>query len=91
MANTAQARKRIRQNNKTRARKSAQKSSMRTALKAFKASAAQCLKNSSAEKPNFSHVQSVLDKSASKGLIHKGTAQRLVSRLNKKAQQVNSK
>ena len=80
MANTAQARKRVRQANKARARNAAQKSNFRTSIKKVLKSLAE--KNKDQSNSNFKEAMSVMDKLVVKGLIHKNKAARHKSRLN---------
>ncbi len=79
MANTLQAKKRIRQNTKRRLHNNSQRSSMRTHLKRVIAA----IENKNKELANneLSLVSSVLDKLVNKGLIHKNKANRHKSRL----------
>ena len=79
MANTIQAKKRIRQNDKRRLLNSSQKSSMRTYLKRVLTAISN--KNLELAKSELSLASSVLDKLANKGLIHKNKANRHKSRL----------
>lgn len=82
MANSAQARKRARQNNKHRLQNASQRSMMRTAMK--KVTAAIEAKDKTAASESFKAATSALDKMASKGLIHKNKAARHKHRLNAK-------
>ena len=82
MANTAQARKRVKQANKRRASNMSQRSSMRTAVKQF-------IKNIEANdldqaKKQSTDVFSKIDNMAGKKLIHANKAARLKKRLNLK-------
>ncbi len=81
MANTAQARKRVRQADKARTRNSAQKSNFRTSIKKVLKSLSE--KNKEASTTNYREAVSVMDKLVTKGLIHKNKAARHKSRLNK--------
>lgn len=82
MANTAQAKKRVRQAQKARARNASQRSAMRTVVKkVLKAIEA---KDKNLANETFRYATAVLDRSASKGLIHKNKAARLKSRINAK-------
>tara|TARA_Y100000996_G_C22558491_1_gene656402 strand:+ start:2228 stop:2491 length:264 start_codon:yes stop_codon:yes gene_type:complete len=81
LANTAQARKRVRQADKARARNSAQKSNFRTSIKKVLKSLSE--KNKEASTTNYREAVSVMDKLVTKGLIHKNKAARHKSRLNK--------
>ena len=80
MANTAQARKRVRQAIKARDRNVAQKSHFRTCIKKVLKSLAD--KNKEESNANFKEAMSVMDKLVAKGLIHKNKAARHKSRLN---------
>ena len=84
LANTAQARKRVRQSEKARTRNSAQKSNFRTSIKKVLKSLSD--KNKDQSNVNFKEAMSVMDKLVMKGLIHKNKAARQKSRLNKKIQ-----
>ena len=84
LANTAQARKRVRQSEKSRTRNAAQKSNFRTSIKKVLKSLSD--KNKDQSNANFKEAMSVMDKLVMKGLIHKNKAARQKSRLNKKIQ-----
>ena len=84
LANTAQARKRVRQSEKSRTRNAAQKSNFRTSIKKVLKSLSD--KNKDQSNANFKEAMSVMDKLVTKGLIHKNKAARQKSRLNKKIQ-----
>ncbi len=84
MANTAQARKRVRQSEKARTRNAAQKSNFRTSIKKVLKSLSD--KNKDQSNANFKEAMSIMDKLVIKGLIHKNKAARQKSRLNKKIQ-----
>ena len=84
MANSPQARKRARQNDKRRQENSAQKSASRKSVKALK----KMLDHATPEmkeqiQESFRKTQSSLAKIATKGKIHKKTASRMIKRLNK--------
>lgn len=82
MANSAQAKKRARQAEKARARNASQRSAMRTSVKkVLKAIEAKDLETA---RQNYQYAVSLLDRAASKGLIHKNKAARLKSRVNAK-------
>ena len=87
MANTVQARKRVRQANKARARNAAQKSNFRTSIKKVLKSLAE--KNKDQSNSNFKEAMSVMDKLVVKGLIHKNKAARHKSRLNNHIQKIS--
>ncbi len=80
MANSAQARKRARQAVKNRAHNMALRSRMRTYVKRAQAA----IEAGDKEKATaaFVEVQSVLDSSAGKGLIHANKAARQKSRMS---------
>jgi len=84
LANTAQARKRVRQSEKARTRNAAQKSNFRTSIKKVLKSLSD--KNKDQSNTNFKEAMSIMDKLVIKGLIHKNKAARQKSRLNKKIQ-----
>ena len=84
LANTAQARKRVRQSEKARARNAAQKSNFRTSIKKVLKSLSD--KNRDQSNVDFKEAMSAIDKLVIKGLIHKNKAARQKSRLNKKIQ-----
>ena len=84
LANTAQARKRVRQSEKSRTRNAAQKSNFRTSIKKVLKSLSD--KNKDQSNVDFKEAMSVIDKLVIKGLIHKNKAARQKSRLNKKIQ-----
>lgn len=80
MANTAQAKKRVRQNIKRRANTKWQVSRMRTAIKKVQALIGE---NNHSEATNaFKTASSLIDRAQIKGKIHKNTAARMKSRLN---------
>jgi len=82
LANTKQARKRVRQAEKHRAHNASRRSMMRTYLKkTLKAIEASDLE---AAKAAYQQVTSVLDRLAQKGIIHKNKAARHKSRLHQK-------
>ncbi len=81
MANHKSAAKRARQALKRRARNRIAKSEMRTAIKKLRKLVED---NSLEEAKNFlPHTVSVIQKKAEKGILHKNTAARYVSRLTK--------
>jgi small subunit ribosomal protein S20 len=79
MANTAQARKRARQNDKQRAHNAAQRTSYRTAVK--KVRKAVLVGDKAAAQNLFNEAQGMIDRIADKGLFHKNKAARDKSRL----------
>ncbi len=88
MANSPQAKKRIRQNNKARANNTALKTRMRTAIKKVLATIKQG--DHSIAMTALHHAQKLIDGMTSKGFIKKNTAARYVSRLNAKVKQLAS-
>ena len=86
MANTPQARKRVRQAVKARTRNAAQKSNFRSSIKKVLKSLAE--KNKDQSNANFKEAMSIMDKLVIKGLIHKNKAARHKSRLNKHIQKL---
>ena len=81
MANTAQARKRARQNTKRRQHTASQRSMIRTYIKRIDAAVAD--KNYDAATEAYKKAVPVIDRMADKGIIHKNKAARHKSRLNK--------
>ncbi|HAQ50120.1 MAG TPA: 30S ribosomal protein S20 [Gammaproteobacteria bacterium] len=81
MANSAQAKKRARQAENSRQRNAGQRSAMRTSIKTLKK--AIDAGDKAQATTAFQAAVPVLDKMARKGLIHKNTAARSKSRLNK--------
>ena len=80
MANSAQAKKRVRQAEKARARNASQRSGMRTSVKkVLKAVTAQ---DREAAASAFRYATTLLDRAARKGLIHKNKAARLKNRIS---------
>lgn len=82
MPNIKSAIKRVKTSEKRRALRASQKSAMRTAVKRFE----QTLEAGNMEeaKKALIFAQKKLNKAVSKGLIHKNTAARKISRLTKK-------
>ena len=87
MANTPQARKRVRKAVKARTRNAAQKSNFRSSIKKVLKSLAE--KNKEQSNINFKEAMSIMDKLVVKGLIHKNKAARHKSRLNKHIQKLS--
>ena len=81
MANTAQARKRARQNTKRRQHTASQRSMIRTYIKRIDAAVAD--KDYEAATEAYKKAVPVIDRMADKGIIHKNKAARHKSRLNK--------
>lgn len=80
MANTPQAKKRARQNDKARAHNASLRSMVRTYLK--KVVAAIEAGDAEAAKAAYAVAVPVIDRMADKGIIHKNKAARHKSRLN---------
>ena len=80
MANSPQAKKRIRQTQKARLRNIMLKSRMRTAIKKVLSSCAEGKKEAAAE--SFRVAQKLIDGMVTKGILKKNTASRYKSRLN---------
>lgn len=81
MANTKQARKRVRQNETRRRHNMSLRSNFRTLLKKFRTLVDGSNKNDNLVKA-FSEICKKLDQFSTKGIIHKNKAARLKSRLN---------
>lgn len=81
MANSAQARKRARQNHKRRAQNASQRSMVRTYIKRVQSAIEQ--KNHELATEAYQKATPVIDRMADKGIIHKNKAARHKSRLNK--------
>jgi small subunit ribosomal protein S20 len=79
MANTAQARKRARQAEKTRKHNASLKSELRTAVKKVRKAIA--VGDKAAAAAQLSASQSVIDRIADKKIVHKNLASRTKSRL----------
>lgn len=88
MANTPQARKRVRQNDKKRIQNAAMRSRMRTQIK--KTHSAITKGEGSVVTAQLSSVSSILDNYARKGLLAKNKASRLKSRINARAKSLSS-
>jgi small subunit ribosomal protein S20 len=82
MANTAQAKKRARQAEKSRIRNAGQRSNMRTFIKKVLAAVESGDKGQA--QAAFKTAVPIIDTAVSKGLIHKNKASRNKSRLNLK-------
>lgn len=80
MANSAQARKRVRQAPGLRAHNVSLRSKLRTAIKQVRKAVAAGDKNAAAEV--FKKSQCVIDSVADKKIVHKNTAARYKSRLS---------
>ena len=88
MANHKSAVKRARQNELRRLRNKSVKTKMKTIVKDFRSSAGESSGEDMSAK--IRTVQSAFDKAAKKGVIHKRTAARKVSRLTKLKNSANS-
>jgi small subunit ribosomal protein S20 len=86
MANTAQAKKRARQAEKSRIRNTGQRSNLRTYIK--KVMAAVDAGDKEQAQVAYKQVVSVIDVAVTKGLIHKNRAARNKSRLNTKVRAI---
>ena len=82
LANTAQAKKRVRQADKARISNAAKKSEFRTSIKKVLKSISD--KNAEQSKKDLIESVSCIDTLSAKGLIHKNKAARHKSRLNSK-------
>ncbi len=82
MANTVQAKKRVRQAQKHRQHNTAMRSTLRTHIK--KVLKAVGSKDKAAAQTAFQDAMSVIDRAAGKGIIHKNSAARHKSRLNER-------
>jgi small subunit ribosomal protein S20 len=80
VANTVQAKKRVRQAEKHRAHNVERRSLMRTEIK--KAMKAVESKDAAAAQQAYRSASSIIDRLAGKGILHKNTASRYKSRLN---------
>ena len=79
MANTAQARKRARQSEKRRERNTAQRTMLRSTVKKVKKAVES--KDKAAAEAAYKEMVPVLDRYATRGMIHKNKAARHKSRL----------
>lgn len=89
MANSKQAKKRARINEKNRKHNASKRSEMRTFIK--KVRKAIELHDAKLALEEFKLACSVIDRYANKGLIHKNTASRYKSRLNKQIKNIETK
>jgi small subunit ribosomal protein S20 len=80
LANTPQAKKRVRQSEKRRQQNMSMRSQLRTSIKKIHSALAANDKN--AANTSFREAQPVIDKMVSKGIIHKNKAARHKSRIN---------
>ena len=81
MANSPSAEKRIRQNDRRRARNSAARSRLRTAVKKLRAAVDEG--NKQAAEEMLPSTLSLVDSTAQKGVLHSNAAARTKSRLTK--------
>lgn len=88
MANSAQARKRARQNVTGRLRNASQQSELRTSIKAFVKSLE--TKDADAAQKAYRAATASIDSAVHKGLHHKNRAARLKSRLNNRLRQIEA-
>jgi len=88
LAHSRSAKKRIRQNAKQRLRNRSAKSALRTAIKKFRAAVKKGDAQSAAQA--YRAAQKKVDTTARKGIIHKGTAARVKSRLAAKLNSLQS-
>ena len=86
MANSPQTRKRARQNVTRNLRNRSYRSSIRTSIKSLLKAVSDGDKEAAPKA--YQTVSSVIDKGTNKGLMHKNTAARLKSRLNKRVQAI---
>lgn len=82
MAKSKTPAKRARNAEKSRVRNKAYKSSLKTSMKSYEASLTE--DNLDAARERLLKVTSLIDKSVSKGILHKNNAARKKSRLTKK-------
>lgn len=81
MANTKQSAKRAEQSEERRQHNASRRSEMRTMIKKVRKAIAEA--NSATAVAAFGQAQSIVDRYARKGLIHKNAAARYKSRLSK--------
>ncbi|MDP2901821.1 MAG: 30S ribosomal protein S20 [Methylovulum sp.] len=86
MANTAQAKKRVKQAEKSRIRNAGQRSNLRTFIKKVLAA----VKEGDKEKAQAAYniAVPIIDSAVNKGIIHKNKASRSKSRLNSKVKSI---
>lgn len=89
MPNTKQAKKRVRQSETHRQRNAGQRSTLRTAVK--KVVNAVAAKKPELAEEGFKQAVPVIDRLATKGLIHKNKAARHKSRLNARIKKATEK
>jgi small subunit ribosomal protein S20 len=88
LANHKSAVKRARQNEIRRLRNRSVKTRVKSVVKQVRQATAE--NSAEAANSNLITAQSVIDKAAKKGILHKRTAARKISRLNKLARSVQS-
>ena len=88
MANTASARKRIRQNERRTERNHARKARMRTFVK--KVEAAIAIGNKEAAVESLRAAQPEMQRAAGKGVIHRNTVARKLSRLSARIKAISA-
>ena len=88
MANTKQAKKRVRRNEAVRQQNTSKRSMMRTYIKSVRKAILEG--NKPAASSALSKASSVVDKMASKGIIHRNTAARYKSRMNARVKEMAS-
>ncbi len=81
MANTESALKRVRQSEKRRVRNAAVRSSVRTAVRGTRAALASAALDEA--RATLARTVQLLDKAVTKGVLHRNTAARKKSRLNR--------
>lgn len=88
MANSKQARKRVRQNEKRRLLRSSQRAMVRTYIK--KVYSALEAQNADLAKQSYLALVPVIDRMAQKGVLHKNKAARHKSRLSKQVKALST-
>jgi small subunit ribosomal protein S20 len=88
VANHASALKRVKQTKKRRLRNKSCKSTISTTVKKVFASAEE--KDADGLKEHFKEAVSRMDSAVSKGILHRKTASRKISRLTKKVSQLST-
>lgn len=88
MANSSQARKRVKQSDKARAANMPVRTNLRTWIKRVKAAIA--AGDASKAREHFLTTQQVIDKAAKKGLLNKNTASRYKSRLSARIKSISA-
>ncbi len=88
MANHASALKRVKQSRKRRLRNKSCKSTIYTAVKKVFSSIEE--KNTDAAKTNYIDAVASIDSAVNKGVLHRRTASRKISRLTKKVSSLSS-